>query len=394
MPVLKGSVTLSRFIVDDSYALQRHRSRLHAGLSARKFEALDLASEDERTAGFVELEDNDATTFDGVDVSFGNTDIFTYRVDELKVHPSMLKGELDRWVKAFQAEHGRLPGRREKQEAKSQIRRGLRSRSPVVTKVYDVSWDMRRDELLIWTSSASATDEIQDVLEAAFAIKLRPAVPVVIAEQLDVSARVLIPTEALHVTKKAPNEVLDDDVADKAEVEQGRAREQLLRGKAYLGREFLTWLLWLSESGDPVLIHQNTSVTVLFTDALTLRGITGEIVEETVRGATAPYSSHIRGALDRGLLVHAARLRLQHGERVFQVTLDADRFVFRGGTLPALLSEEDDDRVCERLSLVEDLTTIVHRLLEAFLRVRGGQTWPEAVRGMKAWMAGDAREAA
>jgi hypothetical protein len=36
------------------------------------------------------------------------------------------------------------------------------------------------------------------------------------------------------------------------ELEQAKAREALLRGRTWLGRECLTWLLWKSESTEPV----------------------------------------------------------------------------------------------------------------------------------------------
>ncbi len=56
-----------------------------------------------------------------------------------------------------------------------------------------------------------------------------------------------------------------EEKQDAAEVEKGKAREALLRGKAYLGREFLTWLLWRSESGDPLTAFEKAGLTVLFT---------------------------------------------------------------------------------------------------------------------------------
>ena len=40
----------------------------------------------------------------------------------------------------------------------------------------------------------------------------------------------------------------EEERRDEAELEKDKAREQLLRGRTYLGREFLTWLLWRSES--------------------------------------------------------------------------------------------------------------------------------------------------
>lgn len=178
-----------------------------------------------------------------------------------------------------------------------------------------------------------------------------------------------------------------DEVRDETEVEQEKAREQFLRGKAYLGREFLTWLLWVTESGDPVLELDGEPVVALMTDRLLLKGLTGEIIELSARGAMAPYSSLVRQSLDRGLLVHQCRLRLTHGERVYAVTIDAEFFDCRSAKLPALMSDDEDDGVQERLFLAEQLSTMVHLLLEKFLRLRASRKWAaQTVPELKAWM--------
>ena len=179
----------------------------------------------------------------------------------------------------------------------------------------------------------------------------------------------------------------DLDQRDAAEVERGKAREQLLRGRTWLGRELLTWLLWRSEGGDPVAEVDGTGVVVLFTDRVVLRGVTGDVTELSARGPEAPYAPEVRRALDAGILVHQARLQFQHGEKEYLATLDAEFLDVRAAKLPDLMSEEEDDRAAERLWLAEQLGRFVDALTAAFLEERRGRGWTKTVAAMKKWMA-------
>ncbi|HEX9242807.1 MAG TPA: hypothetical protein VF875_10245 [Anaeromyxobacter sp.] len=180
----------------------------------------------------------------------------------------------------------------------------------------------------------------------------------------------------------------DADVRDEAEVEQGKAREQLLRGRTWLGRECLTWLLWRSEAGDPLARVEGAEVVALFTGKVLLRGVAGDVTEVAARGAAAPYAAQVKRALASGLLVHQARLRLTHGERVFEVTLDAEHLDVRAAKLPELLTEAEDDRAAERLDLCEQLGRMVDLLVGAFLEVRASKGWARStVPALRAWMA-------
>ena len=180
-----------------------------------------------------------------------------------------------------------------------------------------------------------------------------------------------------------------EEEKDVAELELGKAREQLLRGRTYLGRELLTWLLWQSEAGDPVLHYRDEGVTVLAVGRITLKGVHGDVTELNAKGTLAPYSDLVKGALDRGLLVHNARLRFTHGERTFEATVDAEFLDIRSAKLPELLSEEEDDRATERLDLVEQLSENLECIDGAFLAVRTSKAWAKkTVPELKAWMAG------
>lgn len=181
-----------------------------------------------------------------------------------------------------------------------------------------------------------------------------------------------------------------EEKKDEAELELDKARDGFLRGKTFLGREFLTWLLFTSESGDPVVQHDGEGVVVLFSGRVVLKGIHGEVHELSARGAMAPYSEQVKHALDRGLLVHGARVRLTRGERTWECALDAEFLDVRSAKLPALLTEEEDDRVTERIELIEQLSAMIDSLLEAFIAIRVSKTWgKKVVPAMKTWMKGE-----
>jgi recombination associated protein RdgC len=182
------------------------------------------------------------------------------------------------------------------------------------------------------------------------------------------------------------------DDRDAAELERDKAREELLRGRTWLGRELLTWLLWRSESGDPLVEVEGAGLAVLFTGRITLRGLAGDVTELTARGVEAPYAAEVRRALDAGLLVHQARLRFTHGagddEKVYEATLDAEHLAVRAAKLPELVAEEDDDRVLERLFLAGQLSRFVDALVAAFLEERAAPAWAKrTVPALKRWMA-------
>ncbi len=179
------------------------------------------------------------------------------------------------------------------------------------------------------------------------------------------------------------------DERAQAEKEQDQAREQLLRGRTWLGRELLTWLLWRSEAGEPVVEVGGAGVVPLFVGKVLLRGLAGDVVELAAKGDAAAYSKQVRHALGGGLLVHQARIRFTMGERAFEATLDAEFLDVRAGKLPELLSEEDDDQAAERLALCEELGQIVDAVVGAFLEERAGKSWRrKTVPALLAWMRG------
>ncbi len=185
-----------------------------------------------------------------------------------------------------------------------------------------------------------------------------------------------------------------DEAAAPEDRDQAAALESLHRNRAYLGREFLTWILWASNDGAPLCTVDGHGVTVLVTGRVILRGLAGEATELAVKGHLSAYSEVVRFAIDRGLIVHSARLRLEWNEQVYELTVDAEHLDVRGALAPKTEAESEEadpeDEVLARMATSERLGTFIDGLWSAFVAVRMTPKWSRrVVPAMKAWLAVD-----
>ncbi len=199
MPLLAGTVTFARFRAElPPGASSDTRRWLSRSLSKGAFRPLDpAAGAEDRSAGFVELEDHDATAFAPGSCMHGQYALFGYRIDAIKVPAAELKAELARWLGSFEQEHGRKATRGEKAHGKDALRAMLRQRTPPVSKVHDVSLDWKTGAVQIWAASRGVVDEIAEALQAAFGASLSPRNLAGLAAQAELDGRALGPTAAL-----------------------------------------------------------------------------------------------------------------------------------------------------------------------------------------------------
>jgi recombination associated protein RdgC len=198
MPVLRGAVTFSRFLVEPAEDAPADLKRwIVKALKARAFEPIDRKSEEERASGFVELENPEGTDFSSGSVSYAEYTLFAYRVDTLKVPGPVLRAELNKWAAAFEKEKGRPPGRSEKAEGRASLRQMLRNRATPSTKVHDLSWNVEARQLQVWAASRTAVEEVMNAVETTFKVKLLPLVPAAMAERSGLAEASLGPTAEL-----------------------------------------------------------------------------------------------------------------------------------------------------------------------------------------------------
>ncbi|MBU8899447.1 hypothetical protein DRW03_28830 [Corallococcus sp. H22C18031201] len=198
MPVLRGAVTFSRFRAEPSKDASAEAKRwLSKGLKSHAFEAIDRRSEDERAAGFVELENTEASDFSVSNLFHGEYALFAFRIDTLKVPASLMKAELDKWTAAFTKENDRPPARAEKNRQRAELKQLLRQRAVPRTSVLDVSWNLKTQQLQIWAASRKTVEEILVALENALPVKLTSLTPAELALKAGIDEKSLGPTPEL-----------------------------------------------------------------------------------------------------------------------------------------------------------------------------------------------------
>ena len=184
MPIRKGSISCSRFLVEGGIPKDTRKWLTHA-LKKSAFEPIDPKTDEERAAGFVELEDENATSW-STGLFEGDFALFAWRVDKIRIAGASVRAELAEYAKKYEAKNGRPPSRGQKTEQKELIRRSLRNKTPAVTKVHDVSIQLKSKHVLVWAGSAGVVEEVQGALELGLETRLLPCTP-----QQRVSASVL-----------------------------------------------------------------------------------------------------------------------------------------------------------------------------------------------------------
>lgn len=200
MPIRRGAVSCSRFRIEGTVP-KDVKKWLGKALKAGAFEPIDPKSDEDRASGFVELEDDRATSFSAGALFEGLYALFAWRVEKIRMPASTIRAELSEWGKKFEAKNGRGPGRREKSEQKELIRKALRAKTPPVASVSDVSYELPAGEVLVWASSTGIVEEVQTALEQGLEVRLIPRVP---ASFVSPSVLELLgPTPALFESQEA-----------------------------------------------------------------------------------------------------------------------------------------------------------------------------------------------
>lgn len=148
------------------------------------------------------------------------------------------------------------------------------------------------------------------------------------------------------------------------------------------GQDFLTWLWFYSEArGGIMKIPSGNDFAIMIEGPLTFV-LEGQGAHETVlrRGSPA-ISAEAKIALLSGKKLRKARLLLARGQDTWQVSLDADQFVFRGLKLPEGEKLEPVSRFQERMTSLSTFTTAFLEIFDRFMKERTDEKAWEKTRG-------------
>jgi recombination associated protein RdgC len=157
----------------------------------------------------------------------------------------------------------------------------------------------------------------------------------------------------------------------------------ILREKAFLGREFLTWLWFKSDqTGGRIEIPGKKVAEVLFLDRMTLDLSDVETPQTvTLKGEHSELREGL-AALKEGKKIEEARISIRAGDNDFTMMLKGTWFSFGSFKTPPILppgeaegEADTEGSFLEKTYLIEEGMEIVDNLFEYFLKLRISEEW-------------------
>jgi hypothetical protein len=157
---------------------------------------------------------------------------------------------------------------------------------------------------------------------------------------------------------------------------------------AFLGREFMVWLLFRAAKGDAQFEDEAGEFGVAFGGRIRMVGPAGDVTDAVLKGRSPGISVELAASVGAGRTPREAELRVTRGDREFRLTLVSETLDLKGVKLPARLKDEGDDALGERMALLDELESCIRAAFQAFLRERTRPVWQRSlIPEMRTWLA-------
>lgn len=380
MGLVSGSASFCRYRIDGKFPLAVD-DELVAQLSARAFGRV-AGGADGAQAGWISGRHLFDTDLRAERLSFGRYLCFAMRVDRVSIPAGVVRAyvcmeedaALEASGRAFLSKGER---RRAREAAKERAEEEARDGRFRRMQSYGVLIDLESRTVSFGNTAVGANDLFIDLFRATFGVSLEPLDPRHVA---------------YRVLRTAGRERQLDNLLPAHFVpspEDGEAGDGVVGDLSFLGREFLSWLWFKTDSAQTLSVSNGDEITVMFDRSLRLDcdfGLSGNDVITSEGPASSPEA---RAAIAIGKQPTRAGLIL--GSRVgeFFVVLDAARLA-----LSSLRVPQDDEatdaraRLESRFEHIFDAGLILDVLYEQFIRIRTGREWKAELDRMKSWARG------
>lgn len=168
---------------------------------------------------------------------------------------------------------------------------------------------------------------------------------------------------------------------------------ELIDSRRFLGSEFLMWLWFKTECFDGLLeVQSHGRVQISFDDRLTLEAYLAETERNVFKGGAPADSPEAKTALREAKRPKRARLKVVKDGREWRFKYKAESCDISTLEIPSLLSEHDQEQFFERMSLIEEIESILDDLYGEFLTIRTSDAWTDAmVPAIHSWIFSDER---
>lgn len=171
----------------------------------------------------------------------------------------------------------------------------------------------------------------------------------------------------------------------------------VVESKRFLGREFLTWLLFRVEEDGGRLTIGDDVVEMTLGDRVVMQE-QGERNARLTLVDEGDMSSELGAGLRRNKLIDRARIAVTRGERRWELSLDGGMLTYDSLRCPKLGDRDaalsDDPRALFendlflRLADVEEVIGFIDGLFSSFCQLRASSRWEaETLPALRAWVA-------
>ncbi len=146
---------------------------------------------------------------------------------------------------------------------------------------------------------------------------------------------------------------------------------ELIQQKAFLGREFMTWLWFRAERDGMVQGRpQEPAVGIELLGPVLLDAQYGDARVSTLKGESPATSPEARTALLEGKKLRRARMRMEREGVEWVLTVDGETFAVSGLGVPNPGRMPFADSLAIRASMLFDLERTLGGLFDEFVRLR------------------------
>ncbi len=386
MGLLSNTVSICQFNVIGDLPDLRDLTWAGERLAQKSFRDITDSSE-ELSIGWVHLDDVGKCDFDDYGAYAREHYLtFSLRRDQRRVPAALLRSGLEELEREFlTANPGfhKVPKAR-REEMREAVHSSLLSRTLPVPATWDVVWDVRSGILTFTSLSQKALELFETHFRATFEeLRLVPLHPFARAERVSPAEL----TSALAEANRA----------------SGDGALELMRDNAWLGSDFLCWLMFgtLNDACEYEVCQEGPALrgerfVAYLNDRFSLLGGSSEggVQKVTVAGPQDRFRE-VCTALDEGKEISDATLYLEKGEEIWRLNLKGAPFHFASYKCPGVKLEKDEltDEASERTALffermcvLETGLQLFDSLYTAFLRERLGDQWPARVQAIRDWL--------
>ncbi|MCH8333750.1 hypothetical protein IIC65_07440 [Candidatus Sumerlaeota bacterium] len=162
---------------------------------------------------------------------------------------------------------------------------------------------------------------------------------------------------------------------------------ELIQQKAFLGREFLTWL-WFRAEGDPVFqLPGKHRCEIEILGPLVLDANYGDARSTALQGDSPATSPEAATALREGKKLRRARLKISSDGVDWVAGIDGETLSISGLHLPRPGQFSFEELLRLRLGFMLEFETIFSELFDAFLEIRlDDKTWGAEIEKIQDWV--------